>query len=288
MELIQIIREAENKKAAIGHFNVSDAVALKAIFEAAHEANVPVIIGTSEGERDFLGARRAVALVRSIREEYSYPIYLNADHTHSLERIKEAVEAGYDAVLFDASRMPLHENIKLTKQVVEYVKSKNPKILVEGEIGYIGSSSEIHRELPEGAAVKPEDLTTPEEAAQFVKETGVDMLAPAVGNIHGIVIKEGFVEKLYVDRISAIRSAVGVPLVLHGASGLPDEDFVAAVKAGVNIIHINTEIRAAWRKGIEDGLRENPAELAPYRIYGPALEGMKRVVAGRLKLFGKI
>src|SRR3972149_12189386 len=234
--LKQIIQEAEKNKTAIGHFNISDCVALKGIFLAAKELNLPVIIGVSEGEREFIGVKRVVDMIKSIREEFSaeggsasggnWPIFLNADHTHSLEKIKEAVEAGFDAVLFDGGKLLLEENIKKTKEVVEYVKSVNPDILVEGELGYIGASSVILKEVPKGAAVEEKDLTKPEEAGLFVKETGIDLLAPAVGNIHGM-FKNAPNPNLSIERIAKIRKAAGVPLVLHGGSGTSDADFTA-------------------------------------------------------------
>lgn len=283
-KLIEVVSDAAAEKRAIGHFNVSDLVALRAIVEAAREVGAPVIIGTSEGERAFLGVRQAVALVRSFREEYGLPIFLNADHTHSLEKAEEAVAAGYDAVLFDGSRLPLEENIKATKEIVEYVKSVNSDVLVEGELGYIGTSSEVFEKLPEGISLKPEDLTKPEEAARFVRETGVDLFAPAVGNIHGMFAGARN-PALDIVRIKAIKESVSIPLVLHGGSGTSDEDFRAAIAAGINVIHINTELRVAWRKGIEEGLRANLKEVAPYKICSPAFEAVKEVVAARLRLF---
>jgi fructose-bisphosphate aldolase class II len=285
--LKQIIREAEKSGVAIGHFNVSELGALKAIAEVAAELKVPVIIGTSEGEREFIDPHDAVALVRDLREKHGQPVFLNADHTHSLDKAKEAVEAGYDAILFDGGKLPLEENIKQTKEVVKYVKSKNKSILVEGEIGDIGSGSTIRKELPEGAAIKPEDLTSPEEAARFVKETGVDLLAPAVGNIHGMFANAPE-PALDIERIRAIKKAAKVPLVLHGGSGNTDEDFLAAIDAGVSIIHISTELRAAWRKGIEAGLKEKPDEVAPYKLMEPAIAEMKKILYNRLKLFNKL
>lgn len=288
-KLKDILQEAETNRVAVGHFNISDIAALKAIFEAVKEFNTPVLIGTSEGERDFIGPKQAALLVKSFREEYDYPIFLNADHTHSFEKIKEAVAAGYDAVLFDGGKLPFEENIQQTKAVVEYVKSvsasRGTDILVEGEIGYIGSSSEVLKEIPAGAAFKPEDLTTPEQAREFVEKTGVDLLAPAVGNIHGIIVHEGFVEKLDIERVRAIKKSVSVPLVLHGASGLSHDDIRAAIQAGISIVHINTEIRQAWRQGMEETLKKNPDEVAPYKLYSGAIEAMKKVVVGKIKLF---
>jgi fructose-bisphosphate aldolase, class II len=286
MQLKQVLAEAEAKKKAIGHFNISDSSALLGIFEAAKELGVPVLIGTSEGERDFVSEAEAVALVKALRETHGYPIFLNADHTHSLEKVKRAVEAGYDAVLFDGGKLSFEENIQKTKEVVAYVKSVNPEILVEGELGYIGSSSQILKDIPEGAAIKPEDLTKPEEAAQFVKETGVDLLAPAVGNLHGMFANAPS-PKLDISRIAAIKAEAKVPLVLHGGSGTTDSDFLEAIRAGITIVHINTEIRKGWADGIRAALTANPEEIVPYKILGPARQGVKDIVKKRLELFGQ-
>jgi len=285
--LLGIIKKSEKKKVAVGHFNVAETSVLKAVFEAAKELGVPVIVGTSEGEAGFLGRQQAAALVKSFREEYKFPIFLNSDHTKSFEEVKKAVAAGYDAILFDGGTLPLEENIKQTKRVVRYVKSKNPKILVEGELGNIGSGSMIRKELPKDAAIRPEDLTKPEDAARFVKETGVDMLAPAVGNIHGMFANAPE-PALDIARIRAIRKAAGVPLVLHGGSGNTDEDFLAAIDAGVSIIHISTELRVAWRMGLEKALKEKPEEIAPYKVLSTAVEAVKEIVDSKLKLFNKI
>lgn len=285
--LKQIIQEAENDKKAIGHFNISECAALKGIFQSAQELNAPVIIGVSEGERDFIGVKRIALLVKSMREEFNYPIFLNADHTHSLEKIKEAVEAGFDAVLFDGGKLPFEENIKKTKEVVEYVKSINPEILVEGELGYLGGSSVILKEIPKDAAIKPEDLTNPEQAARFVKETGVDLLAPAVGNIHGM-FKNAPNPHIDINRIAELKKLAGVPLVLHGGSGIIDEEFTKAIDTGISIIHINTEIRLAWRQGMEKALKENPEEVVPYKLLPTAIKEIKNAVDKRMRLFNKI
>jgi len=295
--LKQILKEAEKNKVAVGHFNFADLIGFKAIVEAAEELGVPVILGTSEGEAKFVGREQAAALVKSLQQA-GKPVFLNSDHTKSLEEVKKAVAAGYDAILFDGGTLPLEENIRQTKKVVQYVKSKNKNILVEGELGNIGSGSVIRKELPKGAAIRPEDLTKPEDAARFVKEAGVDMLAPAVGNFHGMLARrspqgeggfaQGYDYPLDIDRIRAIKKAVKIPLVLHGGSGNTDADFLAAIDAGVSIIHISTELRVAWRKGLESGLRQNEEEIAPYKVEPEAVEAMKAVVKARLKLFNKL
>lgn len=290
--LFQILKDAEKQKIAIGHFNISDLAGLKAIVEVVQELKVPVFIGTSEGEAKFLNRKAISSYIRSLREELKLPIFLNSDHTHSLEEVKKAVAAGYDAILFDGGTLPIEENIRLTKQVVKYVRSKNKNILVEGELGNIGSGSSIRKELPAGVAIRLEDLTKPEEALKFVKATGVDMLAPAVGNIHGM-FADAPEPALNIRRIKeikdALRQAQGkpFPLVLHGGSGNTDSDFSAAIDAGIDIIHISTELRVAWRKGLEQGLKEKPDEIAPYKLLADSVSEVKKKATERLKLFNR-
>ncbi len=283
----QILADTGKNKIAIGHFNISDIAGLKAIFMAASELKCPVLVGTSEGEREFLGEKATVALVRSLREEFDFPIFLNADHTHSFEKVKKAVEAGYDTILFDGGKLPLEENIRATKEVVEYVKSKNPNILVEGEIGHIGSSSMVFKEIPKGAEIEEKDMTKPEEALEFVRATKVDLFAPSVGNFHGLV---GTSPKTSVspEHIKLIKDSVKIPLVLHGGSGTPDETFKKAISLGINVVHVNTEIRVGWRRGLELALKNNPEEVVPYKLLSGALDEVKRIVYNRLKLFNNL
>lgn len=283
-KLREIIEDAEAEKVAIGHFNISDTEQMWGIFNAAKELDVPVIIGTSEGERDFVGVKQAVALIRSLREEFDYPVFLNADHTYSFEKVKEAVDAGYDAVIFDGTKLPLSENIETTKKCVEYARSVNPDILVEGEIGYIGTSSKLLEAIPEGAEITTESLTKPEELKEYIEATGLDLVAPAVGNLHGM-LKGGKNPNIDIERVKSLRESGGVPMVLHGGSGISDEDFTNAIQAGISIVHINTEIRLAYRKGIEKTLGDNPDEVAPYRFMKGGMEGLQEVVKKRLQLF---
>src|SRR6201984_635339 len=137
-QLRDLLQEAQQNRVAIGHFNVSDLVLLKAVFAAARELNAPVLVGLSEGEREFVGTRQIAALVRSLREEFDFPIFLNADHTHSLAKGIEAAKAGFDSIVFDRSALPFEENVKQTKQAVEALKSINPSMRVEGQIGEVG------------------------------------------------------------------------------------------------------------------------------------------------------
>jgi fructose-bisphosphate aldolase class II len=282
--LRDLLQKAQQSGVAIGHFNISDLVLVRAVFAAARELNVPVLVGLSEGEREFVGTRQIAAFVRSLREEFDFPIFLNADHTHSLAKGIEAAKAGFDSIVFDLSALPIEENVRQTKQAVEALKAINPSMLVEGEIGDIGTGSEIHESSPDLS----KGLSTPEEAKQFVESTRVDILAPAVGNMHGMLrsMVQGETKKrLDIERIAGIKRAARVFLTLHGGSGTDDEDLRKAIVAGINIVHINTELRVAWRHGLEQGLAKQPNEVVPYKILPSVVDSVKQVVGSRLKLF---
>jgi fructose-bisphosphate aldolase class II len=281
--LRQHIQEAQIKGVAIGHFNISNLEGLHAVYNAAKFLNVPVIIGLSEGEEEFVGRDEAVALIKEIREKNNFPIFLNADHHYSFETVKKAIDSGFDAAIFDGAQLSFEENVTITKQCVEYARevSKNTgrDIIIEAELGFIGSGSSVKDTIPEGAGI----LTKPEDAKRFVDETGIDMLAPSVGSIHGL-IKSG---KPHIngELVAEIKKTVGIPLVLHGGSGLRDEDFTNAIKAGISIVHINTEIRVAYTEAVRKFLIDNPTETTPYKISEPGLLAIQKVVEDRLKLF---
>ena len=282
--LRNVLTRLQQQGAALGHFNVADLVLLKAVVAAAVEVGVPVIVGASEGERNFLGTYELAALVKVMREEHGVPVFLNADHTHSLARAVEAAKAGFDSVVIDFSALAFDKNVSSTKETVEAIKAINPAIIAEGEIGNIGTGSEIHETVSNDF----QNLSTPEEARQFVASTGIDVLAPAVGNMHGMLksMVQGKSKKhLNIERIAQIKKAAGVFLTLHGGSGTDDGDFVRAIAAGINIIHINTELRVAWRRSLDSSLTSQPNEVVPYKILPPVLDSVKQVVSSRLKLF---
>lgn len=280
--LRECVKEAEEKGVAIGHFNISNLEGFHGVYNVAKKLNVPVIIGLSEGEEDFVGRNEALGIIKEVREKENFPIFLNADHHYSFERVKLAVDAGFDSVIIDAANLSFEENVKLTKECVDYARSVNPEIIVEAELGFIGSGSNIKDTVPEGAGI----LTKPEEAKKFVELTGIDMLAPSVGSIHGL-IKSG---KPHIDevRVAEIKQATGLPLVLHGGSGLRDVDFTNGIKAGIRIVHISTEIRVAYDEALKKSLADNPTEVAPYKILKPAVEAIEAVVENRLKLFNNM
>ena len=242
-----------------------------------------MIVGVSEGERAYLGTRQIAAVIDSLRSEIDAPIFLNADHTHSLASAMEAAKAGFDSIVFDISSLPFDDNVRQTRQAVAALKGVNPAILIEGEIGDIATGSEIHATASETGST----LTTADEAWQFVQATGVDALAPAVGNRHGMSrsMVEGSSRKhINLPRIAEIKAAAGRFITRHGGSGTDDRDFVGAIRAGINIIHVNTELRVAWRRGLEKGLAADRSEVVPYKIC-PTRSRRWRAWLNRLQLF---
>ena len=283
MTLREAIIKARAEKRAIGHFNFSNLEGFKAIIAAAKATSQPVILGLSEGERDFVGPATARAWVDAAKKELGLELFLNSDHVHSLESAKVALAAGFDSITFDLVDKPLEQNIAETKAVVELVKASYPQVVVEGELGFIGHSSEILAEVPTGAATSGAGRTSVTDATTFVTGTGVELLAPAVGNIHGIVASGE--PKLDIELISAISTATGLPLVLHGASGNSTEDLRATIVAGVTIVHLNTEVRRAWREGLAKTLSDLPNEVAPYKLSAGAVEAMTALITDKIKLF---
>ena len=284
--LQQHLIQAEDKGYAIGHVNFSTLEMLHGIFEAARSVELPVVVGVSEGERDFVGIAQARDLVLSLREEYDYPVFINADHCHSLESFKEAVDAGYDMAIIDKADEDLEENIRISRQAVLYAKEHRPDMLVEGEVGYIGQSSRLLDGVPEDAVVDGKGLVTPDIAEKYVSSTGVDLFAPAVGNMHGM-LKGSANPSLNIKLIKEIKNRVHIPLVLHGGSGVTDDDFSASVEAGIDMIHISTEVRLAYRGALDQSLADNTEELAPYRYMKDARDAVSTKVSERLRLFGR-
>lgn len=282
MTLKEHIEKAKAEGRAVGHFNISNMEAVHAIKDACVETGLPVIIGVSEGEGEFFGMTEIAAIVKAYQAQ-GLPIFLNADHSYSVERAKAAIDAGFDAVIYDGAELSHEENIRNTKEVVEYARAKNPACLVEAEIGFIGKSSNMLDAIPEGVGTE-EFLTKPEEAKAFVDATGVDLLAPAVGNLHGM-LKNMPNPRLDIPRIQAVAETTGLPLVLHGGSGTSVEDFQNAIKAGVAIVHVNTELRVAFKNALVESLEKNADQVAPYKFLKPAQEAMKNVIIEKLKIF---
>lgn len=275
------LQKAKDGHYALGHFNFSTEDVLRGIVEASRDAGAPaVMVGTSEGEVEYVGMYEAVALVGAVRKHYDFPVFLNADHFKSFDKCREAIDAGYDSVIIDESKMPFADNMAASKKVVEYARSVNKDITVEGEIGYLRGSSEVQKKVE----ITPADYTKPEDAKEFVSKTGVDRLAVVFGNIHGIVTEQE--EKLDIEHFKRIVEAVpDVYYVLHGASGLKDDDVRAAIKAGVTNVHFNTELRVAYTEGLHKALHDKPGETTPYKYLKPGMDEMKKVVSAKIRMF---
>jgi fructose-bisphosphate aldolase, class II len=283
MNLREYLQQARKEERAVGHFNVSTLEMIRGILAGAKEAGVfAVMIGTSEGEAAFIGRLQAVALIKAFREEYGIPVFLNADHHKSVEAAKEAVDAGYDSIHIDLSKLPYAENRNGTKEVVLYAKERNPNISVEGELGYLPTdSSKLYKE---NVVIDPESLTKPEEAAAFVLETGIDRFAAAVGNVHGIAANE---PQLDFSRVQNIRSALPehIAFVLHGGSGIPNVQIRQAITCGINNVHVSTELRLAYTRALRESLAARPEETTPYKLMPLSVNAVKQIVIEKLALF---
>jgi fructose-bisphosphate aldolase, class II len=265
LALGKALGDAQRGWVAIGH-NVSDLVALKAVAAAARALNVPGLELPRASAISF-GVREIATVVAALREETGQPIFLNADHTYSLEHALEAAKAGYDMIGFDVSTSPLEKNIELTQEAVKAVKSISPRIMVEGELGFVGSGSEIHESVPESSRL----LMKADDAKRFVEITRIDVPGSS-GRKYAWALKSmisgGMKKRLDIDRIGEIAAAVAIhshTAYLHGGSGTDNADFKKAISAGITIVHIGTELRLAWRRGIEAALAAESDELVPYK-----------------------
>jgi fructose-bisphosphate aldolase class II len=264
-EILSSLKENQ----AILHYNISSFEQIKAGILAVKETKKPLIFGVSEGERNYSNPELVKRIIDFYKEEENLRdlIFLNADHSKSLESAKKAIDLNYDSVLIDLSELDLEENIRQTKELVNYRANKS--ILIEGEVGKIEGKSEIQKEV----GIKKENLTKVEDALRFIEETKVDLLAVSIGNVHGIVEKE---PELDFERGREIAKGVKIPLVLHGASGLSIEKIKKCISIGFKIIHINTEFRKIWKEKLKEELEKET--VVPYKIYEPVIEEIKKKI----------
>lgn len=275
------LKKAQKEKFAIGQFNFSDWSQVRGIVQAAAALRAPIILGTSEGESRFVGLQEAVAMRDALRVKTGLPIFLNLDHGKSVDYLKEAIDAGYDMVHFDGSKLPLEENIVLSRQVKDYAKWRG--VLVEGEVGRIGTdASRLYQEKFE---IKEDELTKVADAKLYLRKTKVDLLAVSVGTFHGMDVS-GTAPHIRMDRLREIALAAKKPLVLHGGSGTPEEDLRESVQTGIAKININTETRLAFATALRKTLENNKDEIVPYKFLPEAIEAARQVVEKNIKLFG--
>ncbi|MDO8436234.1 MAG: class II fructose-bisphosphate aldolase [bacterium] len=280
-KLKQYFQKARKEGWTIGQFNFSTLEILKGIIQAAEELQSPVILGTSEGESKFFGLEEAVAIVNVYKRKTKLPLFLNLDHGKSLDYIKKAADAGYDAIHIDGSSLPLRENIELTKKAIQICRKKD--IFIEGEVGFIKGVSRMLNEAPK---ITEADLTLPDDALKLVKETGVDSLAVNIGTFHGIDAS-GQDTHINILRLKEIKEKLGdkVFLVLHGGSGTPKEDIIKAIKLGIVKININTDLRLAYSNALRKSLLEKPKETTPYKYMPEVIIAVQKVAKEKIKLF---
>ncbi|KKP30451.1 MAG: Ketose-bisphosphate aldolase, class-II [Parcubacteria group bacterium GW2011_GWA2_31_28] len=272
------LQKAKSEYFAVPHFNVSNLEMIKAIVEASQELNAPVMIGMSESEREFIGLNQAKSIIKCYKEKGAV-IFLNADHSKSFDSCKNAIDAGFDSIHFDGSHLSLKENFEITKKVVLYGKKKNVDISIEGELGCMPTeSSKIYNKE---IKIDKKYFTKPEEAREFTENTGIDRLASVIGSIHGIALNNPHLD---IDLIKRISLEVGdVSLVLHGGSGVLPSDIKNAIKAGINNIHISTELRIIYKESLDKSLDKD--NIAPYSIMEPVIKDMKEFIKEKIKFF---
>lgn len=275
----EMLKKAQAEGYAVGGFNANNLEIVQAIIEVAEEEKAPVILQASQGAIKYAGLEYIVAMVKTAAEKATVPVALHLDHgTDYLQNIK-CLRAGFTSLMFDGSKLPFDENVALTKKVCEMAHAVD--IPVEAEIGQIGKAG---GDEP-GVAIDraKEFYAKPDEAQKFVELTGLDSLATAIGTIHGC--RTPFA-KLDMPRLEKIRELTKVPLVLHGASGVDDEEIKKGIAAGISKINIDTRIRMAFVKKTREVLAEKPDEIDPRKILGPAKEAAKEVIRDRMRHFG--
>ncbi|MBT5338428.1 class II fructose-1,6-bisphosphate aldolase [Candidatus Falkowbacteria bacterium] len=276
----KIISKAERGGYAVGAFNVNNLEIIAAVLNAAEKLKSPVIIQTTEGAIEYAGLEELVALVKAAAADLKVPVALHLDHGHDFELIKKCIEYGYSSVMIDASDKPFKKNIALVKKVVNYAHKR--QVWVQAELGRLEGSEDWIK-----VGQKDVYLTEPEEAKDFVKQTGVDTFAPAIGNYHGVgKIINKKVLKLDLKRLEKIDKLVKVPLVLHGASGFPDNQIKGAVKAGVRVINIDSELRISFTKAERKFLKLNKDVYDPRKILAPAIKAMQKTVEKKILVLG--
>ncbi len=277
VSMTEMLKKAKTEGYAVGQFNINNLEFTQAILQASEEESSPVILGVSEGAGRYIGGfKTVVKIVEGLIEDYqiTVPVAIHLDHGSSFDKCKEAIDAGFTSVMYDGSHHPFAENIELTKKVVDYAHSRG--ISVEAELGTVGGQEDDVI----GAGIIYADAF---ECEELVKNTGVDCLAPALGSVHGPYKGE---PKLGYKEMEEIGNVTGVPLVLHGGTGIPTKDIQKAISLGTAKINVNTENQIASAKTVRKVLAANPEMYDPRKYLGPARETIKQTVIGKIREFG--
>ncbi len=276
VSLSEMLADAKKHGYAVGAFNTNNMEIVQAIVAAAEEMEAPVILQASQGAIKYAGLEYIVAMVKAAASQVSVPVAMHLDHGTSFEQVVGCIRSGFSSVMYDGSKHPFDINVANTQEVVRVAHAVG--VTVEGELGKIGGTEDdIH--VDEAAAM----MTVPEEAVEFVRDSGVDALAIAIGTAHGPYKGEPCLD---FDRLEKIGKMVEIPLVLHGASGVPDDAITRCIKLGISKINIDTDLRQSFTAAIRDVLAERPGEIDPRKYIGAGRERLKEVVKTKISLFG--
>ncbi len=276
--MTKMLRKAFDEHYAVGQFNINNVEWTSAVLEEAEKTRTPVILGVTSSAAKYMGGwHTVVGLVKGLMEDLkiTVPVALHVDHGGSFEVCKAAIDAGFTSVMIDGSKLPIDENIAVVKKVVDYAHARG--VSVEAELGKVGGQ--------EDNVVAETMYADKDECVRMVKETGVDFLAPALGSVHGPYHGE---PKLGFKEMKEIAEATNIPLVLHGGSGIPNEQLQMAIDRGTAKININTECQQAWTAIVREVLTKDSKVYDPRKIIGPGREGIKEVVRTKATIFGSL
>lgn len=276
----ELVHDATARNYAVGAFNVENVETTLGVIHAAVQEKSPVILQVSETTIAYAGLRVITSIVEHVARDIAgdIPVALHLDHGKTFRSVAACVQAGFSSIMMDASDMPLQENIILTKQAVDYAHGKD--VWAQGELGVV-------KGLEEAATLSEREpfMTKPHEAKQYVRETQVDTLAVAVGNVHGVVkLRKGMTHSLDVERLDEIRRVLPeTPFVLHGASGVSAESLKEAIHHGIRIVNMNTELKLAFVGALRATLQDAPDAYDPREIFKPGIAAIQELVAGKLR-----
>lgn len=273
----EMMQDAFNNHYAIGAFGVHNLEIMKAIIAGAEQAGAPVILQTTSSTYEYIGMPYMVALAKAAAEQASVPVALHLDHGESLNNVMKCLRAGYTSVMIDGSPLPFEDNIALVKRVVEVARPVG--VPVEAELGTIGGV-EDDLVVDDANAL----FTDPEMAGRFVSETGIDSFAPAFGTAHGAYKKE---PELQFELLDQIRQATNVPLVMHGASGVPEASVKKAIGLGVSKVNFSTELKDLFAEEIRSYFIANPHENDPRKYFLPARAALTELVEQKIRMLQK-
>lgn len=276
-----LLKGASRDKYALGAFNTQNLETTLGIVRAAEANRAPLVIQVSEATIDYAGLEEITQIVKTVAKNLALraPVALHLDHGKKFQSIVDCIKVGFSSIMMDASHLSFHENIALTRKAVQYAHKHG--VFAQGEIGRLKGVEDVVRVAGHEAF-----MTHPDEAAEFVKRTGVDTLAVSIGNVHGIVKMREGVPELDLGRLKEIGRKVKIPLVLHGASGIPEKEIKHAIGLGIRVVNIDTELRLAFTDSLKKTLGANKNIFDPRKVLTPAMEAVEKVVTEKTKIFG--